>query len=577
MNSVDNTTQKYNQSIDNKTENQDKSKKKVKGKNTKYPDNIETIQDSIRKISKKLEEDKINLRILQERYTKKQCEYNQLSGKPIIKSKEQKMEEMKQKMEELKNHRIFDPAYGKKNPVLNPDEQTRKIQKNSDKSQIELDNIIDLINKEVENNAKLTHEIEEVRKERARITEKIEKTEKENQKVEGMFEKLTKKNNRIYKKIQYKELNKAKEKGKILENQFLEERDFLEEQFHQVIEENIRKEKDHKNDLRKIRLKNAIFADKARNKESNKSTVNNVINIDDPDEIHDRTPILDCLIDKWKYITKYKRNMLEKYIRYANEIRVSFDKLLSYLGLENLEKLPEIYNKNENQMSAVESYLSCLSTEVDSLKEQKSLLNKQIIVLTKTKEMDKEEKFNLIEDRKAKIQILKRNNDELEQNIIRKKRIFKNLEKPTFDFLQKMQKTYLSDFVVSKNNVEDKSKLTENNVINFLGTVYCYCQLIKDFDDNVKYNNQTTKSSENEANRTLDFLNKDIKIKLSKITKNSCVNDNISNSINNVVKRGNDFDETIKRLANVIADQVNNNGDCSLNSISALNTNNVSS
>ena len=140
-----------------------------------------------------------------------------------------------------------------------------------------------------------------------------------------------------------------------------------------------------------------------------------------------------------------------------------------------------------------------------------------------------------------------------------------------------MQKTYLSDFVVSKNNVEDKSKLTENNVINFLGTVYCYCQLIKDFDDNVKYNNQTTKSSENEANRTLDFLNKDIKIKLSKITKNSCVNDNISNSINNVVKRGNDFDETIKRLANVIADQVNNNGDCLLNSISALNTNNVSS
>ena len=68
--------------------------------------------------------------------------------------------------------------------------------------------------------------------------------------------------------------------------------------------------------------------------------------------------------------------MLEKYIRYANEIRVSFDKLLSYLGLENLEKLPEIYNKNENQMSAVESYLSCLSTEVDSVKEQKSLLNK---------------------------------------------------------------------------------------------------------------------------------------------------------------------------------------------------------
>jgi hypothetical protein len=386
-----------------------------------------------------------------------------------------------------------------------------------------------------------------------------------------------KKNNRIYNKIQFKELNKVKEKGKDLENQFLEKRDYLEDKFHKVIEENIRREKDHRSDLKKIRLKNALFADKARNKVGNKSMVNKVINIEDPEEMHDRMPILDYLIDKWKYMTKYKRNMLDKYIRYANEIRISFDKLLNYLGLESLDKLPEIYTKNEKQMSEIESYLSCLSTEVDSLNEQKSLLKRQIVILTQTKEYDKEEKSNLIEERKAKIQILKRNNDELEQNINRKKRIFKNLEKPTFDFLKKMQKTYLTDFVVNRNNVEEKSKLNENNVINFLGTVYCYCQLIKDFDENVKYNNQTTKTQESEANRTLDFLNKDIRFKLSKINKNICNNDNINNSINNVIKKGNDFDETIKRLANVIVDQVNNNGEQSLNNISILNTNNISS
>ena len=51
-----------------------------------------------------------------------------------------------------------------------------------------------------------------------------------------------------------------------------------------------------------------------------------------------------------------------------------------------------------------------------------------------------------------------------------------------------MQTTYLADFVVDKNNVEDKTKLNENNVIKFLGTVYCYCQLIRDFDENVKIN-----------------------------------------------------------------------------------------
>ena len=37
------------------------------------------------------------------------------------------------------------------------------------------------------------------------------------------------------------------------------------------------------------------------------------IKIEDQEEIHDRMPILDILIDKWRYITKYKRNMLDIY------------------------------------------------------------------------------------------------------------------------------------------------------------------------------------------------------------------------------------------------------------------------
>ena len=302
------------------------------------------------------------------------------------------------------------------------------------------------------------------------------------------------------------------------------------------------------------------------------------IKIEDQDEIHDRMPILDLLIDKWKFITKYKRNMLDKYIKYANEIRITFDKLLLYLGIEKLDKLPEIFTKNEQQMSGIESYLSSISTEVDNLNEQKSLLEKQIIILTQSKENEKEEKINIIEERKSKIQLLQKNNDELVENINRKKQIFKELEQPTFDFLRKMQKTYLTDFVVSKNNVEDKSKLNENNVINFLGTVYCYCQLIRDFDENVKYNNEINKLQENsEINKTIDILKKDMRIKLSKINYNNCVNDNIHTSINNVVKHGNDFDETIRRLANVIVDQVNNTGEYSLNNISSMNTNNLSS
>ena len=546
-------------------------------KKDKSLSDIETIQKSIQEISKKIEEDKINLRILQERHIKKQSEYNQLAGKPIIKSKEQKMEEMKEKMQKLKNHQIFDPNYGKKNPILQPGEETKMIQKNTDKCKIEYDNLINAINKQVLYNNELQREIEEVRKEKNRIHEKIEKAEEQNKSIEEELKKIEKKNNAKYKKIQFKELNKVREKGKVIESQFLEERDVLENKFHKVIEANIRREKEHKNDLSKIRLKNAIFADRARAKGSNKSMAAiNDMKLEDQDEIHDRMPILDMLIDKWKYITKYKRNMLDKYIKYANEIRISFDKLLEYLGLEKLEKLPEVYTKNEQQMSSIESYLSSLSSEVDNLSEQKSLLEKQIIILSQTKKDDKEEQINLIEERKAKIALLQKYNDDLVENINRKKVIFKDLEEPTFTFLNKMQKTYLTDFVVSKNSVDKNTKLNENNVINYLGTVYCYCQLINDFDENVNYNQSLKVEENNDVNKTIDLLKKDIKTKLSKFNYKNCVKGDIHNSINNTVKHGDDFDETIRRLANVIVDQVNNNGDYSLNNISSMNTNNAS-
>ena len=573
----------YSEEDNNKEKNEDNVKKGDKKHNkNNFLDNdktIEALQLSIQAISKKIEEDKINLRILQERHTKKQSEYNQLAGKPIIKTKEQKMEEMKAKIEKLKSHQVFDPNYGKKEIILQPGEETKMIQKNTDKCKIELDNLIDSINKQVLYNNKLSHEIEEIRKEKMRIFEKVEKIEEQNKIIENDLETLKNKNNKIYHKIQFKELNKVKDKGKIIETTFLDQRDYLENKFHKVIEANIKREKEHKSDLRKIRLKNAIFADKARKKGNNRSMTTIGIKIEDQEEIHDRMPILDLLIEKWKYMTKYKRNMLEKYIKYAKEIRTTFDKLLQYLGLENLEQLPEIFTKNEQQMSSIESYLSSIATEVDNLKEQKSLLEKQIIILNKTKENDIEEQKNIIEERKEKIQLLQKYNNELMENINRKKMIFKKMEQPTFDFLRKMQKTYLTDFVVSKNNVEDTTKLNENNVINFLGTVYCYCQLIKDFDENVKINNEYNKLKENsDINKTIDILKKDIRIKISKINYNNCVNDNIHSSINNVVKHGNDFDETIRRLANVIVDQVNNNGEYSLNNnISSMNTNNASS
>ena len=74
----------------------------------------------------------------------------------------------------------------------------------------------------------------------------------------------------------------------------------------------------------------------------------------------------------------------------------------------------------------------------------------------------------------------------------------------------------------------------------------------------------------NDINKSIDFLKKDIKIKLSQINLNTNVKGTINTSIKNVVKHGIDFDMSIKRLANLIVDQVNNSGDFTINNTSNI-------
>ena len=553
-------------------------RKKYNQKNESlFPDTVKTLQHSIHEISQKIEEDKINLRIIKERYTKKQNEFNKLSGKPATKTKEQLMQEVKTKIQKYKNRQIFDPNYGKKEHIPLPDEETFLIKKNTSKSKLQLDFLRDEINKHILSNLKLSNAIKEVRKDKLRLTEKFERIEEENKEIEKNLALVELKNKKIFNRIHFKDLNDVREKGRVIETQFLEERDNLENRFHKVIEANIRREKEHKNDLRKIRLKNAIFADKARNKGMNNSMMTNGLTMEDSDEMYDRIPVLDTLINKWKYITKYKKTMINKYIKHVHDIRISFDKLLKYLGLENLSDLPDIIDKDQKQVTEIEIYLSKLNTQVDELKEKKLNLEKKIVMLNNSKKNDKLEQTNLVGEIKEKTEIIKKKNDRLEQNINRKRNIFRLMQKPTFDFLRKMQQTYLTDFVVSRHNVEDNEKLNETNVVNFLETMYCYCQLIKDFDENAKSNINLTEISKEsrDINKTLDLLKKDFKMKLSKINYNNCVNNNVQHSIYTVVKKGNDFDETIRRLANEIVEQVNKDTSKSFANISSLNTNNI--
>jgi len=46
------------------------------------------------------------------------------------------------------------------------------------------------------------------------------------------------------------------------------------------------------------------------------------------EDISDRTPILDVLIEKWKFYNKFKKQMLDKYTKNAVAIKDAFERMI---------------------------------------------------------------------------------------------------------------------------------------------------------------------------------------------------------------------------------------------------------
>ena len=523
--------------------------------NTKPKDNSTQIQQSIQAIIHINEREKINIRINQERYTKKLREYNKLLGKPSSPSKEQRLSLMKQKMEEIKNRQIFSPNYGKKIRISSPEEEIKSLKKSASMNEIKLNSIKSEVNKQSLENDRILREINLIRRDKLIQKNKLQKITEENDDIDHKIKALKQKNKRSLSRLNYADLEKAKVENKILEENFKKNREHLEYKYHQVIQDNIRREKNKINELGKQRMANAVFADNAR-KNTGKD-VNSIL-ITDRDEIQDRIPILDGLLDKWNHTIKFKKQMLNKYITNSAKIKDTLDKLLLVLGLENYEDLPQVYEMEEAQNAKSDEALSKVSNEVDLLKEQKELMEKKISKLQNTKkETNNQNEMNL-KEREINIETLKRLNEDLLNQINRKKTLFNDMEECTFNFLNKMENTYLSDFVVKKMNIEETSKLNETNVLDYLGSVYCYIQLINDFNENVQAKKEIKQNinMSSLANKSIENLDKEIKFKLSKFNYNNCLN-----KVKKDAKQKNAFDDVIRRLANEIVKDVNGNYD----------------
>ena len=515
-------------------------------------DNIPNLQQSIQILVHSIEREKIKRRINQERYTKKVSEYNKLLGKPVSPTKEQKVTIRKQKLEKIKNRDIFSPNYGKRINFVGPDDEIKTLKRCLSLNEIKLNEIKNDVNKQALVNSRILNEINLIRKDKLIQKGKMEKIFEENKDISLQIKMLSKTNRRSLSKINFDDLKKHQDENKFFEEKFKQNRESLEQKYHQVLEENIRREKEKKNELSKLRLANARIADNVR-RNSVKSS-DQFINAD-RDEIQDRIPILDALLDKWNHTIKYKTQMVNKYIANSAKIKEALDKLLLLTGLERYEQLPIVYDMEEAQNAKIDEILSEVNNDVDILKEQKEILEKNISKLQKSKkEIINQNEIN-IKEKEMNIEILKKLNDDLTNQINRKKTIFSEMEECTLNFLKKMENTYLSDFVVKKINLGENSKINENNVLDYLGAVYCYLQLINDFHENVQLKNEIKQNINISqlASKSIEVLDKEIKFKLSKFNYKNCFN-----KVKKDAKQKNPFDDVIRRLANEIVKDVNN-------------------
>ena len=468
-------------------------------------------------------------------------------------------------MEQLKKREIFSPNYGKKMHLFNPEEEIKTLKKSASMNEMKLISIKDGINRQSLENNRLLREIDIIRRDRLIQKDKLERIELENGDINQQIKTLQKKNKRSTSKLNYEGLQNQKNINKTLEEKFRLKRDNLELKYHQVIQENIRKERQKIDELGKQRMANAVFADSVR---KNARKGQDPMTIVDQDEIQDRIPILDAILEKWNYIIKFKKQMINKYLINSTKIKDTLDKLLLVSGLEHYQELPQLYEMDETQNAKIEQALSNISNEVDLLKEQKELMEKKIKKLQENKKETINQNEINVKEKEANIDNLKKLNEDLLIQIKQKKVLFSDLQECTFNFLKKMGNTYLSDFVVKKINIEENSKMNENNVLDYLGSVYCYIQLISDFNDNVlmkkeiKQNMNTTSL----VNKSIENLDKEIKFKLLKFNYKNCLN-----KVKKDKKQNNMFDDVIRRLANEIVKDVNDNYDINEDTIVGTN------
>jgi hypothetical protein len=542
---------------------------------------IDFIQQEIHNITKKIEKEKISLYILRERYEKKLSEFNKLIGKQTKNEKEANNninnnnneinQENKNKKKDENIKKLYDSSSNKN---LLPEEENKMIYKKNKKYIVELNHKKYEINKLLLENKNLNEKIDNNRKKKIGLKFQKKELIEQNKKLQNKSVEIMSKNKLKKSTIKYKELEHSKEIEKQLKKDFEEKRNELEKEYHKIIESIIKRERERKKEISEKSKHLREIAENIKKKNNN----NNANNLFLRDEISDRTPILDILINKCKYTYKFQKHMVEKYLKNSKDIKQVFEKIRKFLNLQNYNEIPIVYKKLDNQMQNINFYINLLTKEIIDLEKRKIFLENKIKFHKENKKFTKDEFEKFLEEKNISIHNLKIQNEKLSENIESKRNFFNKFREPIFNFLNKVQKTYLAEYIPNKININENIKLKENNILEYIGTIYNYFILINDFDT---YNSNKNDDLNN-SNLNIEKLKKDMSNKLLKINMKNVMKNDIYNSFRNDIKN-NSFDYSIKQMASYLVNQINSSQSTNSSRIiknnvlsSSINNNNTS-
>ena len=515
---------------------------------------VEDIQREIGEMTKKIEHEKINLRICTERYNKKYRQYCELQGKPVAQSEEEKEKEKKEKALEKKNHKVSDPIKRKQGKDKILAEEQEKSRKALAKNTTACQDLSSEINDLVLANESLKKDIENLRKQKNEFIKQRENLKASNKRKEKEIVNQNKKNEVNKSKIKTKELQTSVDTGAKNVKRFEKSRDELEKEYHRIIEEFIKRQREEKKEAAKKRQMAVMTSSGSKGgfKGKNDQELEKQIKALKDEEISDRTPIIEEVVEKWKYINKFKKHMIEKYAQNSNIIHEAFERMMKFLGLENMEELPIVFKKNEDQMSNIKIYISQLENENNELKDNKKIIEEKIVFLKNKYAENSDDKEKFIKEQIEKIDSLKEKIAELEEDLEHKREIFKKIQPVTDEYLTKLNQSILAEYIINKNQIDPNLQYNEQSVNKFMSNVEDYYKLIQMFDESVN-------NPKKEDNKEIDKLRDEIRNKLENFEKTKVMNKNLYKSMRTDANSGIDYDEIIKRSTDMIMKSMGNN------------------